>query len=76
MAIVARGLVIDDRWVSLILAGRKTWEMRSQATNIRGTIALITKGTGKGAGVHGAPAAKGLMIFRPPNVRPFCMSSL
>lgn len=48
---VTRGLVIDGRWVSLILAGRKTWEMRSQSTNMRGTIGLIRKGTGQIWGV-------------------------
>ena len=48
---VTRGLVIDGHWVSLILAGRKTWEMRSQATNLRGTIGLIRKGAGQVWGV-------------------------
>ncbi|HIE5095170.1 ASCH domain-containing protein [Stenotrophomonas maltophilia] len=41
-----KGLVIDDPWISLILSGRKTWEMRSRPTSIRGRIALIKKGTG------------------------------
>jgi hypothetical protein len=48
---VTRGLVIDSHWVSLILAGTKTWEMRSQPTNLRGTISLIRKGTGRIWGV-------------------------
>lgn len=51
MTLVTRGLVIDGNWVSLILAGRKTWEMRSQAAKIRGTIGLIRKGTGLVCGV-------------------------
>jgi hypothetical protein len=49
--LVTRGLVIDGHWVSLILAGRKTWEMRSQVTNVRGKIGLIRKGTGQVSGV-------------------------
>lgn len=48
---VTRGLIIEGRWVRLILAGRKTWEMRSQSTNMRGTIGLIQKGTGRVWGV-------------------------
>jgi hypothetical protein len=40
------GLIVDEPWISLILSGRKTWEMRSQATQIRGRIALIKKGSG------------------------------
>lgn len=51
MTPVIKGLVIESQWVSLILAGRKTWEMRSQATNIRSTIGLIRKGTGHLFGV-------------------------
>jgi hypothetical protein len=38
--------VIAEPWVSEILAGRKTWEMRTQATRKRGRIALIRKGSG------------------------------
>lgn len=41
-----KGLVIDDPWVSLIIAGDKTWEMRSRETSVRGRIALIRKGSG------------------------------
>jgi hypothetical protein len=41
-----RGLVIAEPWISEILAGRKTWEMRTKATDIRGRIGLIRKGSG------------------------------
>lgn len=41
-----RGLVVDEPWVSLILSGAKTWEMRSRATGLRGRIALIRKRSG------------------------------
>ncbi|MGO9428718.1 ASCH domain-containing protein [Rhodoblastus sp.] len=40
------GLVIREPWIELILSGKKTWEMRSQRTNVRGLIALIKRGTG------------------------------
>ena len=40
------GLVIRERWINLVLKGEKTWEMRSQRTNIRGRVALIQQGTG------------------------------
>ena len=41
-----RALVIAEPWISLILSGRKTWEMRTRGTTIRGTIGLIRKGSG------------------------------
>jgi hypothetical protein len=40
------GLVIRPRWIELILQGKKTWEMRSQPTRIRGPIGLIRQGSG------------------------------
>lgn len=43
---ISKGLVIDDPWISLILDGQKTWEMRSRDAKVRGTIALIRKGSG------------------------------
>ena len=41
-----RALVIREPWIDLILQGKKTWEMRSQPTNVRGKIGLIRRGTG------------------------------
>lgn len=41
------GLVVDEPWISLILSGQKSWEMRSSATKKREIVALITKGTGR-----------------------------
>ena len=35
-----RCLKIDDKWVTLILSGRKTWEIRRRNTLIRERIAL------------------------------------
>jgi hypothetical protein len=38
--------VIDQPWVGLIADGKKTWEMRTRPTKVRGWIGLIEKGTG------------------------------
>jgi hypothetical protein len=35
-----RCLKINDKWVNLILCGKKTWEIRTRNTNIRERIAL------------------------------------
>lgn len=43
---ITKGLIVAEPWVSKILSGDKTWEMRSSKTKIRGRIALIKKGTG------------------------------
>lgn len=39
------GLIIMEEPVEQILSGLKTWEIRGMQTKIRGTIALIKKGT-------------------------------
>jgi ASCH domain len=36
-----RGLIIAEPWISKILSGEKTWEMRSGNTKMRGLIGLI-----------------------------------
>jgi len=46
-----RGQIIDEPWISAILAGKKTWEMRNAACRVRGRIALIRKGSGQVVGV-------------------------
>lgn len=46
-----RGLIIREPWLSMILAGRKDWEMRSRSTTVRGSIALIRSGSGLVVGV-------------------------
>jgi hypothetical protein len=48
---VTRGLIIDEPWISLILSGKKTWEMRSTGVTIRGPIGLIRKGSGQVVGI-------------------------
>jgi hypothetical protein len=46
-----KGLIIDTPAIDKILEGRKSWEMRSRSTNVRGVIALIRKGSGSAIGV-------------------------
>jgi hypothetical protein len=46
-----KGLVIAEPWISLILSGKKTREMRSKATSYRGPLAVITKGSGLVTGI-------------------------
>jgi hypothetical protein len=41
-----RALVIKPNWLDLILAGKKSWELRGTSTRIRGNIALAASGTG------------------------------
>lgn len=45
------GLIIDEPWITKILTGEKTWEMRTSSTSARGQIALIKKGSGAVVGV-------------------------
>src|SRR5438552_15192109 len=46
-----KGLIIREPWISLILSRKKTWELRSRDTRVRGRIALIQKGSGTVVGV-------------------------
>jgi hypothetical protein len=46
-----KALVIDEPWISAILRGEKTWEMRKGVCKLRGPIALIRKGSGQVVGV-------------------------
>ena len=48
---VTRGLIIAAPWIDHILDGRKDWEMRSQATSVRGWFGLIRKGSGAVVGL-------------------------
>lgn len=41
-----RALIVRQPWIDLILSGKKTWEMRSKPTKVRGLIGLIEQGTG------------------------------
>lgn len=40
-----KGLIIREPWISMILEGIKTWEIRGSKTNIRGKIYLIKSKT-------------------------------
>lgn len=46
-----KALIIRDPWIDLILDGRKTWELRTSPTKVRGRIGLIRQGTGLIVGV-------------------------
>lgn len=56
---IQSALVIDEPWISKILSGEKTWEMRSTRSNIRGPIGLIRKGSGTIIGVARQVACRG-----------------
>ncbi len=43
---IARALIIRQPYIGQILDGRKTWELRSSKTKVRGRIALIEGGSG------------------------------
>jgi hypothetical protein len=49
--LVHDALIIDEPWISKILRGEKTWELRSRHTTKRGWIGLIRKGSGKVVGI-------------------------
>ena len=59
-----KGLIIDEPWVSMIVAGKKTWEMRSRNTAVRGRIALIRKRSKTVIGVADLVGTK-LKLSRP-----------
>lgn len=46
-----KALIIREPWIDEILAGRKTWELRSKPFRHRGEIALIRKGSGCVVGI-------------------------
>jgi hypothetical protein len=45
------GLIISEPWISMILSGEKTWEMRASKTKKREVIALLRKGSGQVVGL-------------------------
>lgn len=40
-----KGLIIKEKWLNKIFSSKKTWEIRSSNTKIRGKIYLIQSGT-------------------------------
>ena len=52
-------LIIDSPHIERILAGDKTWEMRSRTCNKRGSIGLVRKGSGKIVGLAKVIGVKG-----------------
>lgn len=58
-SIPTKALVIREPWISMILRGEKTWEMRSTAVSIRGSIALIRSGSGQIVGIANLVGCQG-----------------
>ena len=62
---IERALIVDTPWILHILddqpgwSGRKTWEMRSRATKVRGPIGLIQSRTGTIVGVTEVSGCEG-----------------
>lgn len=54
-----RALVIREPWITLILDGRKTWEIRGSNCKIRGRIGLIRSGSGLVVGTAEIVDSKG-----------------
>jgi hypothetical protein len=48
---IMKAIVIREPYVSLILDGKKTWEMRSTRANYRGRVGLIKQGSGHLVGI-------------------------
>lgn len=48
---IERALIIREPWISKILSGGKTWEMRSKPTSVRGWIGLVAQGTNQVVGL-------------------------
>jgi hypothetical protein len=46
-----KALIVDEPWITAILRGAKTWEMRKTGCKLRGPIALIRKGSKHVVGV-------------------------
>ena len=65
-----KAIIIREPWISLILNGFKTWEMRNIATHYRGPVGLIRAGSGLVVGAanliatHGPFSAQELMATR------------
>jgi len=57
--IPTKGLIIKSPYIDRILAGTKTWEMRSKHTKQRGQVALIKQGTGQIVGLARLIDSKG-----------------
>src|ERR1041385_6695100 len=59
-----RALVIRPEPLSKVLAGTKTWEIRTDSTNIRGLIGLIASGSGEVSGTCRVVDVKGPLTFQ------------
>lgn len=51
LIVIDRVLLVREHWLSLILSGEKTWEMRRTNTTVRGWVGLSDPGSGLIKGV-------------------------
>ncbi|SDZ85732.1 ASCH domain-containing protein [Microbulbifer marinus] len=51
MPTISKALIIDEPWISYLLQGKKSWELRSRQTQYRGWFGLIRKGSGEVVGI-------------------------
>lgn len=54
-----RALIIREPWITWILDGKKTWEIRGSATSVRGKIGLIRAQSGLIVGTAELVACEG-----------------
>lgn len=43
-----KGLIVREPYATLIVEGKKVWEIRKQRTSVRGTILILSKGKALG----------------------------
>lgn len=48
---ISKALIIDEPWITYLLQGKKSWELRSRQTHYRGWLGLIKKGSGQVVGI-------------------------
>lgn len=66
-----RLLVVAEPWASLLVDGKKTWELRTRPTEVRGPVGIAANGTGTIIGtvtlvdVHGPMTAEEMARFTP-----------
>lgn len=56
---ITHALIIDEPWISKILRGEKTWELRTTHCQKRGWVGLIRKGSGQVVGIARVVGSRG-----------------
>lgn len=57
--LIKKALIIDEPWLSKILSGEKTWELRTTHCHKRGWVGLIRKGSGLIVGIANVVGSRG-----------------